>query len=94
MHWEHRKERTTLCMRIKKRFIKKATLGKRHKELAEHLPVGKTEGGHSGWGGKDAGKSEVVRKGSDVFGDHSLSQEGERQQLGLKMSSRGDRQEG
>lgn len=54
MHWEHRKKRTTLCMRIKKRFIKKTTLGKRHKEWAGHLPVGKTEGGLSGWGGGDA----------------------------------------
>lgn len=87
MHWEHRKKRTTVCMRIKKRFIKKTTLGKRHKEWAGHLPVGKMGRRHLGWGGKDAGKSGVVRKGRDVFWDHSLSPERERQQPRLKMST-------
>ena len=85
MHWEYRNKRTTLCMRIKKGFIKTATLGKRHEEWAGHLPVGKM-----GWGREGAGKSEVVRKGRDDFWDHSLSQERERQQPRLKISGRGD----
>lgn len=43
-----------------------------------------------GWGGEDAGKSEAMRKGSDMIWDHSLSQGRERWPLRLKMSNRGD----